>query len=976
MKNYLRILYLVSIFGLGLYVFFHIKPIETSVLKAVVTNSIQDEIILEMNKNSSLFFEIIIKSDNPEIKEEILENIDKDVFEQATFETEELFKGYGAHPYNLLSREDYFNIKNKNYEKIKQESAQRLYSLGTADIVPIEKDPFLLLGNFLKEISTINYHDTSKADKAGFDTIKLKIKNDGSISSDTIHKKMSEIAKLKEKYKDEIYLTGTPVHTYYASSKSMKEINIISIFSLLFVIFMVKRFFGSYKILIPVFLSILMGILTGYIFTSLFFNEIHVLTFVFSTVLIGISVDYSLHYFACKKSSKSLFTGMITTVLAFFMLSFSGINLLKQISVFTMFGLISVYLFVVLFYPLINIKTNIKAPKFPKLNKKVITGIILLVAIYGMFNVKYSDEIKNMYKPDKSLAEGEKIKAEIEGGVGLKLILVDGKTEQERLEKEEEITSNLNTADYFCMSKLVPSHKKQKENRELIKTLYKKELNNYATFLPYKLRKEALKFDEGYIETNIIPHQLLNTFKMIGQNAIYVTNGEIKDPSINVFDIEKEILSRVKNLRIKCTKLLFPAILILTLFLWAAFGFKKGIKILLPSVVACFFVTGILARFDVHLSFFDILAFFLITGFSLDYSIFKMNETNPETDTAVFVSFLTSGFSFLLLSLTSFNLIVNLGFDLSLGLLASFILSTVFSSPSKKTKWFEQKEKSAGKFRLLISLYIYKILGKKPVQFIAFLVSFFTFIFSPELRLYSKKNLSAIYDFSKQNKVKPNIINCFRLVLNYSLSLVDKMEVFMNRFDYKKIIFEKEFKSNGGKFFICTHTGNIDILRAFALNLPDSPNVNIFVSEEQSKIFNSFLKTVEEKKNLSVYNIENISPDSSIILKEKLDKGEYAFMAGDRISKNKSFKTKFLNKEIELPVGTFKFAQLMDTDIVFISAIKIKNDKYKVYFEEFRPDKTFTRKENLEKMETEYVKFLEDMAKRAPLQFYHFYDLF
>src|SRR5699024_7731103 len=124
-------------------------------------------------------------------------------------------------------------------------------------------------------------------------------------------------------------------------------------------ILLFKFYFKNIKILIPVILSILFGFLFGFSISTLIFKKLHILTFVFSTTLIGIRLDYSLHSFLVgdeKNFIKNLTVSMLTTVFAFLILLFSNMEILKQIAVFTSFGLIGVYLFVVVFlYGKINL---------------------------------------------------------------------------------------------------------------------------------------------------------------------------------------------------------------------------------------------------------------------------------------------------------------------------------------------------------------------------------------------------------------------------------------------------------------------------------------------------------------------------------------------------------------------------------------------------------------------------------------------
>lgn len=285
----------------------------------------------------------------------------------------------------------------------------------------------------------------------------------------------------------------------------------------------------------------------------------------------------------------------------------------------------------------------------------------------------------------------------------------------------------------------------------------------------------------------------------------------------------------------------------------------------------------------------------------------------------------------------------------------------------KMTKWYQVKEQSAGEKRLLLTWKIYKIFGKKAVQILAFFITFFAFLNAKEQRRCSKKYLKII-------GIKPSLLNQFRHFLEYSYSLVDRMEVFSGNFDYNKVIFEnkddeKIFKN--GVFVICSHLGNIDIMRAFLDKYPEK-RVNAFLSKEQCKIFNSFIKQIAVEKPVTTYPVEEIGIDTAIEIKDKLSAGEIVFMAGDRTSKNSTNSTlEFLKRKVQFPTGTFKFAEIMDCPIVFACALR-EHGKYRVYAEKFIPE----TKKCSEQLRIEFVEFLEKHIPLAPLQFFHFYDMF
>lgn len=277
-------------------------------------------------------------------------------------------------------------------------------------------------------------------------------------------------------------------------------------------------------------------------------------------------------------------------------------------------------------------------------------------------------------------------------------------------------------------------------------------------------------------------------------------------------------------------------------------------------------------------------------------------------------------------------------------------------------KWFEMKEEGAGTNRLLLTWFIYKNFGEIPVRLIAFCMTIIVFLTAKERRQISEKFFKRIG--------KPPLISTFKLFLNYANSLVDKMIAFSGNLDTNKIIFQTP-KDFAGTFFISTHVGNVEILRSMLTTTPDT-RINVFLQSSACKIFNNFLKRLEVKVNLEVLAVENISPNTSITISERLEKGEVVFMAGDRVSAqnaNKFYERPFLNDKITLPIGILKFALMMHSPICFITCIK-EGDKYKVFTKEFQP-KSNKKTENLEQLQNEYVNFLEENAKKYPYQYYN-----
>ncbi|OLA78451.1 MAG: hypothetical protein BHW55_01665 [Candidatus Melainabacteria bacterium 35_41] len=701
-----RIFFVVILAFLSMLIIFHRPKTETNILKAIFSNN--EKVIVDLSTKFSAKINVIVESDSAETAETTAKNyygqIDQTKMKTSDADIKGIIENYERHHYGLLSTKSERLLREKNYEQIEHNALELLYNPIMQPIGSIDDDPFLLLTDYVMSLSTT--HDISnftpiQLNDKYYSLIMLNVDGDTALSPSIMNEEVKRLVILQKELstKDvKIYLTGTPVHSYYASTKSAGEINLICILSSLFIIGLIYFYFRSLKPLLPIAVTIGAGIWAGFLVTSLIFPTVHILTFVFSTTLIGICVDYTLHFFvshekdtSCdeviKEIFKSLSVSLLTTASAFIVMLFSNFILLKQIAVFTVTGLATVYLFVILFYPLFctNIynPAHIKHFSIPeKFNKPILIAAGIIIAV-GLFRIHFDDNIKNMYVPPKHLLNAEKLQSElIKSNEMMSIFVIEGKNLQELLEKEESITYELSkdNIEFQSLSKYLPSLKRQKSVQNLKKELYLKRLNDYAVFLPSDKRREVI--DEALtpypLNYNIKFEALKNNF-LINENTSIVAAFGYEGGEINgsrVINFQKDISSQIKKCRIICLSLLLPIFAILYLLLAKIYDFKSAGKIVLPSILAGGVSLGLLGIFNQPVNLFHIIAVFLIIGFGLDYSVFRFGGAKKSAD-AVLISCLTSVFSFTLLALTGFKLISSLGIILAIGLLFSYIFSLV-----------------------------------------------------------------------------------------------------------------------------------------------------------------------------------------------------------------------------------------------------------------------------------------------------------
>ena len=664
--------------------------VETNLLKTLLPQKVINttDIVPIANKSSSVI-KVVFEADTPDdletISEEFINIIDTNYFEIYKPDVAKLLDKYLTQPANFLSYNTKTLLKSKKYDEVYSNSIKNLYSPSGLQLSTLDNDPYLLLDDFIMSNKRISTGIDSIGDKY-YDHLLLKISSNDALSPDVINKKIANLVSTQKELSNnnlKIYLGGTPVHSYHTSSKSMTDINIICILSTLMIIFLTFRYFRNLTLLIPVALSITFGMLSGYVATKLWFDSFQIITMVFSTTLIGIGIDYSYHYFFSDnindKFLKNLSFSLITTIVPFVLLYCTGIELLKQVAVFTVFGLFGIYLAVLLIYPCFHLCSAQRIIR-PKLGiYKFCLIFFCVLSILGIFRLHFDDSLTSLYSPSKELKKAEELYSKVSGynNSNAQFITVKGNNITDIIKTEEAVVSQFaDGTEYMALSKFIPSADMQKENFELVKNLYRNNLDKYSGILSQK-QIRTLKnktFTPVVFDINDFPY--LKDFMLNSNTSIITVSTEqklnIKNDNTEIINLQADITGYMKHYR-KILICLFPVVLLLSyLLLTYLYNRRKAVILLTPSVTGIILALLITTLIYGELNLFSIITVYLILGFTIDYSIFRIGG-EEKTESAVFVSCLTTTFSFLLLAFCGFKLLSSMAVMLFFGILISYI---------------------------------------------------------------------------------------------------------------------------------------------------------------------------------------------------------------------------------------------------------------------------------------------------------------
>lgn len=723
-------------------------PLKEKAFKRVSKEAAQKVIILisgtsqeEAFQAAILFYSKIKNRFSPQNISFEIKNKDKDEF----------LSFYKNYRYILLSDEYRELLKNENGAKIQEKALRGLYSPMSINVSEfIKDDPFLLSQNFLlnnsffqstllpyKNVLIAEYDDKYYA----FATLTLlpeEVFSPQALSK-TINILHAAQGETNKQFKaSEFIISGIPLHSYYASKQSIKEISWISWISTIGIVLLMLLAFASLQPLLFSLASILIGFVVAFAFTHKLFGGIHILTLVFGSSLSGVAVDYACHYFAeyyhqsgdSKKTINYIFPGimmgLLTTILGYAAFFFTPFRGLQEIAFFTLVGITASFGCVLLLFPRFYrskaVSSGLWIHRFArgfieflqqKLSLKYVLGALFclfLISLIGFLKLKSNDDIRFLFSPNKQLLALEKKTKEILGYQNAtQFFLITAKSEQKLLEKEEKLTSKLNKliaenklSSYQAFSHILPSLQRQKENYNLIQnelmsphfSSLSRELGFSGTEKEKVLQDFKVASNDQITPKDFLKSQIAKSYESLYLGKIGNVYGSIvlldnlsslkpfkllNQPAQGIHFMDKvgevsEILGRYRHISFIFLVVVYS--LIFPLLLWR-YGLKKAFLIMLCPISAGFFTLSIMGFVGHSINLFDVLAMFLVLGMGIDYAIFyaEAKEQKDGTALAVLLSCVSTLLSFGLLAFSSFNMISSFGLTTFLGILFSYVLS-------------------------------------------------------------------------------------------------------------------------------------------------------------------------------------------------------------------------------------------------------------------------------------------------------------
>ena len=326
---------------------------------------------------------------------------------------------------------------------------------------------------------------------------------------------------------------------------------------------------------------------------------------------------------------------------------------------------------------------------------------------------------------------------------------------------------------------------------------------------------------------------------------------------------------------------------------------------------------------------------------------------------------------------------------LCFGMLRRFPLLLRRFSRNKPSNWHQMKERGSG-FGIHILLTTYRLLGHRAFTILLTPVMVYFFLTGKTARQASRDYLQRLYNVAPASLPrKPDSRLSFQHFMSFGQALADRFAAWLGQIPLDRLDIEgkdqvvDKLNRGQGVVLLTSHLGNIELCRALAsLSSPDRElPVNVLVHTRHAEAFNRILANVNPETHFRLIQIDTIGPDTAILLSDMIERGEIVAIAADRVPANSTANdttvAKFLGGDAHFPKGALVLSSILACPVFTVFCTRNGQGGFLLEIHPLADPLLLPRKQRQEQitMYTQrYANQLEKVCKKAPLEWFNFFD--
>ncbi len=298
----------------------------------------------------------------------------------------------------------------------------------------------------------------------------------------------------------------------------------------------------------------------------------------------------------------------------------------------------------------------------------------------------------------------------------------------------------------------------------------------------------------------------------------------------------------------------------------------------------------------------------------------------------------------------------------------------------KPAHWADHQER--GSFWLMkLTAFGVKLLGRRVLSPILHGIVLYFFLFGRQARHAAWEYQQRLADWSGQPALRPTHRRVFGQFRAFADALLDKLDVWNGKLNIEQIeiidpaLLRHQLRGERGQMLVGAHLGNLEVCRALA-ELGEQVTMNVLVHTKHAERFNRLLGEAGAT-NLRLIQVSELDPAIMLQLSQRLDRGEWLAIAGDRVPLHGARKVRvdFLGHPAAFPQGPWLLAGLLKCPVNLLLCLK-QNGRYQVLLEPFADAIEWKRSERehvIAQWAGRYAQRLGEYCLQAPQQWFNFY---
>jgi len=294
------------------------------------------------------------------------------------------------------------------------------------------------------------------------------------------------------------------------------------------------------------------------------------------------------------------------------------------------------------------------------------------------------------------------------------------------------------------------------------------------------------------------------------------------------------------------------------------------------------------------------------------------------------------------------------------------------SRPVDARHWAAINEASfVGGMRLLF--WVCRVFGRWPFRVLLYPVLLWYVLTQGRARRASST-------FLERAGAPSGVFGVLRHFASFAEAILDKMLLWGGLYDFNKVSLHgaepllRMIDEGRGALLVCAHLGNLDLCRALSLRTPGL-KITVLVHTRHAQAFNNMLAKLDPRSQLNLMQVTDMTPAMAMALSERIERGEFVVIAGDRVPVSDHPRVAiapFLGQPAAFPVGPYVMAAVLGCPMYALFATGAE-----LHFECLRERVVLPRREReaaLAGLAAQYAARLEHHVRRAPLEWFNFYD--